>query len=137
MNKPENMAAIWGWAEKRGCKRFIIERPGTVSFVLPNRPRADFYPNVDKWRLGSVTFRGDADQFLTWYEGKMDNTEAIKILEDYLESRKCGNGDTGWPLDSDYGQHIKFVQYRNEHLVGDKEYKDMIGDYIGILKKEK
>ena len=68
MNSPENMAAIWAWAERRGCKRFVIERQGTVSFVLPDKPSADFYPNANKWRAGSVVFYGTAKEFLKWFD---------------------------------------------------------------------
>ncbi len=69
----------------------------------------------------------------------MTNAEAINLLQEHV--KKQGKGLFSWPLDSDYAQHCRYVDYRNKYLtegglLAGKDYQEFVLDYIEILKGE-
>ena len=47
---------------------FVKNYGGTIGFRFPDRAAADFYPTKNKWRKGPVSYYGNAEKFLEWYE---------------------------------------------------------------------
>lgn len=65
----KNMQIIRDWIEEdKKRSLFIVNKPHSILFRFPDKPKADFYPTTNKWRSRNKTYYGDAKQFLKWHE---------------------------------------------------------------------
>ncbi len=64
----KNKEVIRAWLMADTIRQYFIEyTPYSILFRFPEKQKVDFFPSTNRWRSKNITYRGDAESFLSWY----------------------------------------------------------------------